>query len=281
MSKKCSSQTWRNSEILTEKFKHRKDSFYPHGSRSLAVGGIARYFCSERYAVSLKEEIQKEVAAIFRSAWSERDGNVVPTDESLKLGNDAIKVDATVLYADMADSTTLVAGQTKTFAAEIYKTFLHSAAKIIRAEGGTITAYDGDRIMAVYIGSSKNTSAVRTGLKIHSATLDIIAPALKAQYQAQTYVPRHVVGIDTSVLLVARTGVRGANDLVWVGRAANYAAKLSAMPHEYPTWITEEVYNNVHASVKVTNGQDMWEPMLWTVMNNKRIYRSNWQIPLS
>jgi len=36
----------------------------------------------------------------------------------------------------------------------IYKTFLHCAAKIIRSHKGVITAYDGDRIIAVYIGKS-------------------------------------------------------------------------------------------------------------------------------
>jgi hypothetical protein len=53
----------------------------------------------------------------------------------------------------------------------------------------------------------------------------------------------HVTGIDTSDLFVAKTGVRGANDLVWVGRAANYAAKLTALPPAYPTYITKEVYD--------------------------------------
>jgi len=37
-------------------------------------------------------------------------------------------------------------------AAEIYKTYLHCAAKIIRSEGGSITSYDGDRIMGIFIG---------------------------------------------------------------------------------------------------------------------------------
>lgn len=226
--------------------------------------------------MSLGSDIKSEVAAIFRAQWTERDGNVVPEDESIKLTNDGLNVEATVLYADMADSTHLVAGQTKTFAAEIYKTFLHAAAKIIRNEGGTITAYDGDRIMAVYLGNNKNTSAVTSALKIHYAVDSIIAPAIKAQYQQQTYVPQHVVGIDTSKLFVARTGVRGANDLVWVGRAANYAAKLATLPHEHPTWITEEVYNNMHQSVKFTDGREMWEAMDWNAMNKKRIYRSNW-----
>ena len=64
--------------------------------------------------MSLREDVQKEVAGIFRAAWTERDGNVVPTDESVKLTNDCVNVEATVLYADMADSTHLVDGQTKT-----------------------------------------------------------------------------------------------------------------------------------------------------------------------
>jgi class 3 adenylate cyclase len=244
------------------------------------VGCVARHFLGENKTVSLKEEIQAEVASIFRARWSERDGNVVPTDESLKLTNDAINVDATVLYADMADSTRLVSGQTKTFSAEIYKSFLHSAAKIIRAEGGSITAYDGDRIMAVYLGNAKNTSAVRTALKIHYAVDQIVKPAIKVQYQEQNYVPHHVVGIDTSKLFVARTGIRGANDLVWVGRAANYAAKLATLPHEYPTWITEEVYDRMDQSMRITDGRPMWEAMDWNAMSKKRIYRSHWYIPL-
>jgi hypothetical protein len=63
--------------------------------------------------VGLKEELQKEVAAIFRKRWSERDGNVVPKDDSITLENDAVNLGATVLYADMADSTKLVDQKTK------------------------------------------------------------------------------------------------------------------------------------------------------------------------
>ena len=111
--------------------------------------------------MGLKADLESEVATIFRSQWTERDGTVVPDDESIQLDNDGVNLNATVLYADMADSTALVDGQTKEFAAEIYKTFLQCAAKIISSEGGTITAYDGDRIMAVYIEGNKNTAAKR------------------------------------------------------------------------------------------------------------------------
>src|SRR5207248_4620847 len=100
----------------------------------------------------------------------------------LKLNNDAVKLDATVLYADLSASTGLVDGYKQHFAAEIYKAYLHCAAKIIRSEDGVITAYDGDRVMAVFIGTSKNTSAARSALKINWAVKNIVNPALKDQY---------------------------------------------------------------------------------------------------
>lgn len=225
----------------------------------------------------LKADLESEVSSIFRSQWEERDGTVVPGDNSLKLGNDAIKLEATVLYADLADSTQLVDSHGASFAAEIYKAFLLSAAKIIRSENGTVTAYDGDRVMAVFIGERKNTSAVKTAMKIHWAAFNIIGPAMKRTYATTAYSLRHVVGIDTSNVFVAKTGARGANDLVWVGRAANYAAKLAALPHSYPSYITKEVYDMANAEVKTaSDGRAMWEAVRWDNFDNRIIYRSNW-----
>ena len=227
--------------------------------------------------MALNDDLQKEVAAVFRAVWDRRDGTVVPADDSLRLGNDAVELDATVLYADLADSTKLVDSHISAFAAEVYKTFLHCAAKIIRQEGGTITAYDGDRIMAVYLGTAKNTSAARTALKITHAVTNIINPAIRSQYASETYFLKHVVGIDSSKLFVARTGVRGANDLVWVGRAANYAAKLAALPDAYQTYITAEVHNSLNDQLKIwTDGRPMWEAIRWDNFDNRIIYRSNW-----
>lgn len=227
--------------------------------------------------MGLKDDLGSEVGKIVKSAWSERDGLVVPEDTSIRQGNDAVKIEATVLYADLADSTKLVDGHSPAFAAEVYKAFLHCAAKLIRASGGTITAYDGDRVMAVYIGSAKNSSAVRAALKLNYVVSEIIQPALVAQYPSFPYRLRHVVGIDTSDLFVAKTGIRGNNDLVWVGRAANHAAKLSAMPESHQTYISDSVFQKLNSDVKsARDGRSMWEPLTWSAMNGRRIYRSNW-----
>lgn len=228
--------------------------------------------------MTLKGDLEARVLSTFKSRWTERNGIVVPEDNSIKLDNDCVKLDATVLYADLTDSTGLVDTHRPEFSAEIYKAYLQCAAKIITNQGGKITAYDGDRIMAVYVGDSKNTSAVQTALKINYAVSYIIMPKMKEVYPSSQYKLRQVIGIDTGQILVAKTGIRGSNDLVWVGKAANYAAKLCSLKESgYSSYITEAVYNNMNERVKISsNGETMWESRLWTSMNNAQIYRSSW-----
>lgn len=232
--------------------------------------------------MSLKDDLAAEVAATFRARWDEETTTVVPAAEDLRLNaNHAKNLEgATVLYADLDGSTAMVDGQKWWFSAEVYKTYLRCASQIIRSEGGTITAYDGDRVMGVFVGNVKNTTAVRTALKINYAVNEILRPALRAQYATTTFVLRHVVGVDTSALRAARIGVRGDNDLVWIGRAANYAAKLCTLS-EKPLWITASVHNNMNDEVKLSSGVSMWEKRLWTAMNNMEIYCStyHWILP--
>lgn len=194
--------------------------------------------------MALEDDIKLEVQRTFQKQWSVTNATQVPTPEDVTLGGNyaSALAEATVLYADLDGSTSMVDNKSWQFSAEIYKSFLHCAAKLIRAENGEITAYDGDRIMGIfYGGNDKNTRSVRCALKINYAVTKIINPAIQAQYPQYGFAVKHVVGIDASPLHAARTGVRGDNDLVWVGRAANYAAKLTEDSLDQPTWITSNI----------------------------------------
>lgn len=226
--------------------------------------------------MAIKDDLETHCAKIFNDAWTRRDGKVVPSEGDLKLGNDAVDLDATIIYADLSSSTQLVYKKKDTFAAEIYKTFLYCAAKIIASEGGVITSYDGDRVMGVFIGGSKNTNAVRAGLKINWATKNIVQPKMKAVYKNSDYIVKHTVGIDSSKIMAARTGIRGSNDIVWVGTAANNAAKLSDLSDATPTWITKSVYDEMNDSVKFSSGKNMWVEKKWTSMNDAIVYCSTY-----
>jgi class 3 adenylate cyclase len=230
--------------------------------------------------MALKDDIETKVSDILRQQWNTRDGRFVPDDDSVGLSNEAVEIDATVLYADLDGSTSLVDSYPKWFSAEIYKMYLACASRIITSQDGTITAYDGDRVMAIFIGEYKNSNAVKAALKINAAVSDYINPGIKARYNNQyVYTVKQTVGIDSSKLFVAKTGVRGANDLVWVGRAANYAAKLCSLS-DFKTYITHSVYNKISDEAKYSNGVDMWNPLLWVPMNNFSIYGSHYRWPL-
>jgi class 3 adenylate cyclase len=234
------------------------------------------------------QEIKAEVDEIFRAAWTTRDGYVVPTPGSIKLEtNDAVKfAAATVLYADLAGSTHMVDTKSADFAAEVYRAFLAATARVIRNEGGVITAYDGDRVMAVFLGDDQCPAAVRCGLKINwvvknviNVSISTIRPATSAGYQVM-----HRVGIDTTPMFVARTGVRGGNDLVWVGKAANYAAKLAAVSETgYETFITDRVFGKLNADTWYTGppSQIMWMKGPTPGFPEPFVYKSSaWWLPV-
>jgi class 3 adenylate cyclase len=224
------------------------------------------------------DDLTAEVVKIFKEPWTAREGRQVPDTTDLALRNDAVTLKGTVLYADLADSTGLVSGSTPTFAAEVYKTYLNCACRIIRANGGEITAFDGDRVMAVYLGEAKNTAAMKSALQINHAVVNIINPKLKEQYPNSTFVVRQAVGIDTSDLFVARTGIRGSNDLVWVGTAANTAAKLCSLREgNFASWVSDAVYQGAANEVKTSHdGRAMWEVRSWTARGGITVYGSKW-----
>ena len=220
-------------------------------------------------------DLNSEVRKILQEQWSTRLGRKVPEPDELGLGNDAVKLEGTVLYADLNESTKLVDTQKSWFAAEVYKSYLVCAARVIRSENAQITAYDGDRIMAVFVGKTKNERAVKAALKINYAVNEIVNPALRDQYPSSGYSVTHVVGIDTSELFVARTGMRGANDLVWVGRAANHAAKLAGRDGA-ATQITSDIYNQLPNNLKIDqNGQNIWNSIAAVEVGQRRIYTSS------
>ena len=223
--------------------------------------------------MALADDIKSEVTNILHTRWTERDGKKVPEDTEIGLGNDGANLDAVALYADLVDSSGLVAGETATFAAEVYKCYLVTACRVIRENGGTITAFDGDRVMAVYLGDRKNSAAALTAPKLNHAIKKIVNPAIKVQYPNKIYAIEHVVGIDSGKLLVAKTGIRGSNDLVWVGPAANTAAKLCAIREGVPSWITSRVYNMLSPELKATSSASLWEPRQWS---GSTVYRSAW-----
>ena len=223
----------------------------------------------------IADDLQRWVQDTFTGGWEVQQATGIPEAAGLRLNSNHVKdlQEATVLYADLNGSTEMVLGKVWQFSAQIYKSFLRCAADIIRDSGGTITAYDGDRVMAVFVGPNKDQAAAICALKINWAVVNIIRPAIARSWTTD-FVLAHVVGIDTSQVRTARVGVHGVNDLVWIGRAPNYAAKLTSWRGS-PTRITADVFKRLPIDACFYNGQAIWVPEQWPE-RGILTYSSNW-----
>lgn len=228
------------------------------------------------------DKLTADIKDLF-GEWSVRDGRKIPEQDDLGYGKDGSKIDATILYADLVDSTGLAVGYNAWFAAAVSKAFLLSAVRIIRSNRGEIASFDGDRVMAIFFGDSQNSDAAIAALQINYAVTQIIQPHLKDKFPTTKYVPRHCVGIDRSPVTAVRAGIRGNNDLIWIGRAANYAAILSDIRSDFSTYITRDVYTHLNSKAKLKDGkgEDKWTKTSVSFKGQSvECYRSTYRTPV-
>ncbi len=208
----------------------------------------------------------------------------MPGTDDIKLySNDAVRLNAVYLYADLLGSTKLARDFRPETAGKVIRASLRTASTIIKRQGGEIRSYDGDRVMGIFIGKSKNTDAAKAALQINAAMQEIVQPTLYAKLphlERDGFVPRMSVGIASGEAFIARAGVRASSDLVSIGRAPNVAAELSDIrePGQYRTYITADVYKMLNETSKLSKGVDMWEARSAEVGGEQmRIYRSSYR----
>lgn len=234
--------------------------------------------------MALWNDLTSEVNGIIGQAWSIRDGNVVPTTDSITLSGGGVKLEAVMLYADLAESTKLAMNFDGRVAAKVVKAFLGGCCRIIRAHSGHIRSFDGDRVMGVFVEGGKNTNAAICGLKINWLVTQLLRPTFRSKYPslaAGGFDISHGVGIDKSEVFVVRSGIRAHNDLVWIGRAPNVAAKLANVRDRHPTIITQDVFNSLldEAKFSIDTGTLMWEARTWNAAPSNAlndVYSSGW-----
>jgi adenylate cyclase len=231
--------------------------------------------------MALSDEIKNDVQNIISTRMAGRVGRVVPISKNVRLAGDAVELSATFLYADLANSSKIAKTLDRRTAAKILKSFLATTSRLVRAKGGSIVSFDGDRILGVFVGNQKNTAAVECALNINYVVKEVIKPKFEAKYPAvkkASFSISHGTGIDTGEVLAVRAGARGSNDLIWIGRAPNLAAKLSDFRgSSHRSSITAAVYNQMLDSAKYSSSpkKNIWKKHNWKFLGqNIVIYRS-------
>jgi adenylate cyclase len=231
--------------------------------------------------LGIQDEVKDGIDDICTVAWNMRDGTVIPEAEDVAMRNGAVKVDATWLYADLAASSNLAQRVDRRVAARVIRSYVNAASRIIRHHNGAIRSYDGDRVMGIFIGSSKNNDATRAALGINWAVWKVLDPKLKSQWPSLSakWALKHGVGIATGEAIIVRGGVPNYNDLISVGGAPNIAAKLSDLRKSASLYVTSQVHARITGKSKLNSaGGDMWSfnTTIDVGGTNVKVYSSTW-----
>ncbi|WP_286883087.1 adenylate/guanylate cyclase domain-containing protein [Sphingobacterium sp. UBA5980] len=217
--------------------------------------------------MAISEDIKNEIITLLNTQWSTREGTTIPSTDTVTLKNGSVKIDATFFYADLAGSSVIAQNCPWQTTAKIIRVYLNSATRLIKHYKGEIRSFDGDRVMGVFIGPAKNTNAVRCALALDWIVDEIIVPKTKFKFKSireNNITIKHCVGIDTGECRAVRAGIRDNNDLIWIGRAPSFAAKLSDI-RKSPNaiWITKKVYSAINDDVKYAT-MDNEKINMWT-----------------
>lgn len=213
--------------------------------------------------MTFKDDLIAARDDIVGTAFDVRDGTVVPVSTAVGF-NEAVRLPATYLYADMANSSGLVGASPQQTVGKILRLYLDLSVRIIRKAGGHIRSFDGDRVMGIFVGDGRFDGAVKAAMQIKWACEELIQPKIRNQYKSirdSGWLLKPGCGVASGDSLLVRGGVRRTgSDLVSVGLAPNLAAKLSDVRHEpYHVRVGSATYKKLSSGMQLHNGETMWQ----------------------
>ena len=211
--------------------------------------------------MTLLDTLQSKVDKFLAIDWELKDENKIPKAEDVVLANGACKIEATFLYADLAGTTLLTEKCSWQITAKIIRAYLDIAVRLIEAHGGQISSTEGHRVMGVFKGETPNTSAVNCARKIDWMVEKVLNPKADTAFPTirnNKLTIRHCIGIDTSNAWAIRSAINN-NDLIWIGKGPQFAAKLSGIrKYPYSVYISRDCFVRLGDIAKEAGEANIW-----------------------
>ena len=230
--------------------------------------------------MTLLDTLQSEVDTVLAIDWQLTDTNVLPEAREIALENGAFKIEATFLYADLADVMMLAEKCSWETTAKIIRAYLTIAARLILADGGTVRSAGSHSVMGIFNGETPNTSAVNCARKIDWIVEKVLNPKARTAFQSirnNKLSIRHCIGIDTSDAWAVRSAAGNNNDLTWIGRAPELAAQLSQIgKYPYSVYTSRACFIRLADNARETAEKNIWfEKRIKLGEETHTVYRTN------
>ncbi|WP_396154123.1 adenylate/guanylate cyclase domain-containing protein [Flavobacterium sp.] len=234
------------------------------------------------------KEIQDKVDAVLKEQFTQYDIDEIPDienkpDSRLTHGNSGFLGEFTFLYVDMRGSSSFTDVHRLQTITKIYKAYHHCMVECIKTFGGQVRSFDGDRVLAIFAGSSKLNSAINCAMKMVGCRYDILQPKIKAALSNDKF--SLGVGIATGTAMVSKAGVgydKNTRDLIWIGDPPNLGSKLSdEADSPYSIYICKTSFEKLREENRYTTKDgiktDMWTKTNFTFKNKPiEIYKTGY-----
>lgn len=231
---------------------------------------------------TFKDDLSSEISAILSSGF---EINVTETKTVPKANDPAITfpnvensqqscklIETCVLYIDIRKSTELNLTHRRATVARLYSAFGRAMTRAARYYGGHVRGIIGDRLMVVFDVEDCHTKAVDTAILMNSVAKHVINKNFKNNEV------KCGIGIDFGKMLITKVGIirRGHEagnyqGLVWLGRPANVASKLTDVANKPAQTYSEDCVHvgRYYPLTAVWNWQDQsFEGFLDDLENN-------------
>lgn len=197
----------------------------------------------------LRVSLDSEASTMLRGPFAVDvlDTTVVPHSDDVRITfpnlderRQACKlIDTCVLYIDIRRSTELNLTHRATVVARLYSAFVRAMSRAARHYRGHVRGIIGDRVMVLFDSNNAFTDAVDCAMLMNTVASRILNKYFKKGEIACG------IGIDAGKMLVTKTGIikRGEDgpsyrNLVWLGRPANVASKLTDLANKPAETVT-------------------------------------------
>jgi adenylate cyclase len=145
-------------------------------------------------------------------------------------------VETAVLYVDIRKSTNLNLEHRPQTVAKLYSAFVRAMTRCAAEYRGRVRGIIGDRVMVLFNPSTAFTDAVNTAILMNTISKHVLNKHFRQNEITCG------MGIDYGPMLATKTGVRrhgyerhNYRSLVWLGRPANIASKLTDLANKTST----------------------------------------------
>ncbi len=197
-------------------------------------------------------------------------GRVIPQVGDLLLG-EARKFGLVVMHVDMNNFKRLSGGLSNEQKLRLLNIYLSELTHIIKDYDGSVEKYVGDGITSMFGAGKDKKQAVSDAIGCALTILTEIKYVIN-KYLEEIDLPIFTcsIGMDYGNIWVARTGVKGMNQLTLVGNTASIAKQLEELSGHHQIFLGGDVYSGLPPRRQSFCKKQPDKNFVWQWNNGKR-----------